>query len=645
MTRKIRRKRHVTKTWKKLRQTGGFTFSSVATVIQFLTRIRPLRRKYNEAVLAADRAVDAANLVASEVSAASAASAASAPDLDVLIKHFNELDLNVNTSELVLINTTDRLAKGLNNIFGTQSWNLTYIPAAIEAQPDYDTKIETKDSLSLEEELIVFEKPPTEPAQPPAQQAAQQPDQQAAQQPDQQNMDTKISHLIKKWENIDVEFYKMVTDYNIDLVRQPTLQTMGSRTLPFQMLNIGDVVAATIVRERMDLVPARYPHMTTNVIDNIINNFKKKMRVSVGTQLAIAYAVKNFVPPDPPVPPGPQPRPPPGPQPVHPFQYLENLIGLLKHAVHIINNTFDNIWDQKKTSDQFLVSGGNVFFLLAGVLDWLDSRLVVGRPPDDIIEENLTNLSAIGRKIQDKLNTVELEELRRFIGEHRALIRSILSSLSDMDFVFLTLNKNYMNWKSVPMKSVIEITGQLLRTIMNTGNQLFPFIKQNDHSPQIIPLNERAKGRTYNNSSSLDTRKLRGMVLDGLRQTCSDIEELRISLHRIKQQIHIVGLHGLGGRTELVFGEGIDLVIASKDTPIFPYKQRAYEKVWLLEKTPRGYYSTDVFLHELDEILKSPKDGKTAKRTQRRDFLNMLRSPNPNAADIILWAIFEHIHE
>jgi len=406
------------------------------------------------------------------------------------------------------------------------------------------------------------------------------------------------------------------------------------------MLNIDDVVAATIVLERMKLDSARYPLITPDIIDNIINNFKKKMRVSVGTQLAIAYAVKNFVPPDPPVPPGPQPRPPPGPQPVHPFQYLENLIGLLKHAVHIINNTFDNIWDQKKTSDQFLVSGGNVFFLLAGVLDWLDSRLVVGRPPDDIIEENLTNLSAIGRKIQDKLNTVELEELRRFIGEHRALIRSILSSLSDMDFVFLTLNKNYMNWKSVPMKSVIEITGQLLRTIMNTGNQLFPFIKQNDHSPQIIPLNERAKGRTYNNSSSLDTRKLRGMVLDGLRQTCSDIEELRISLHRIKQQIHIVGLGG-----ELVFGEGIDLVIASKDTPIFPYKQRAYEKVWLLEKTPRGYYSTDVFLHELTEILKSPEDGKTEKRKQRKVFLDMLRSPNPNAADIILWAIFEHIHE
>jgi len=100
----------------------------------------------------------------------------------------------------------------------------------------------------------------------------------------------------------------------------------------------------------------------------------------------------------------------------------------------------------------------------------------------------------------------------------------------------------------------------------------------------------------------------------------SDIEELRISLHRIKQQIHIVGLYGLGRRTELVFGEGIDLVIASKDTPIFPYKQRAYEKVWLLEKTPRGYYSTDVFLHELTEILKSPKDGKTAKREQRKYF-------------------------
>ena len=619
MTRKIRRKRHVTKTWKKLRQTGGFTFSSVATVIQFLTRIRPLRRKYNEAVLAADRAVDAANLVASEVSAASAASAASAPDLDVLIKHFNELDLNVNTSELVLINTTDRLAKGLNNIFGTQSWNLTYIPAAIEAQPDYDTKIETKDSLSLEEELIVFEKPPTEPAQ--------------------QDMDTKILHLIEKWENIEVEFYKMVTDYEIELVRQPTLQTMGSRTLPFQMLNIGDVVAATIVRERMSLDHTRYPLITPDIIDNIINNFKKKMRVSVGTQLAIAYAVKNFVPPtDPPVPPvqtGPQPRPTPGLQPVRPFQYLENLIGLLNHAVQIINNNF--AWDQKKTSDQFLVSGGNVFFLLAGVLDWFISLIDCHTDRyDDFVDrinnEPLTNLRAIGIEIHLRLQ----QHLYIFIcniKQYQALIRSILSSLSDMDFVFLTLNKKYMNWKSVPMKSVIQITGQLLRTIMNTPNQLFPF-----------RTGGLAKGRTYNNSSSLDTRKLTGMVLDGLRQTCSDIEELRISLHRIKQQIHIVGLHGLGGRTELVFGEGIDLVIASKDTPIFPYKQRAYEKVWLLEKTPRGYYSTDVFLHELTEILKSPEDGKTEKRKQRKTFLNMLCSENTNAADIILWAIFKHIH-
>lgn len=614
MTRKIRRKRHVTKTWKKLRQTGGLTFPVVATVIQFLTRIGPLRSKRSKALFD----------VILAVSAADAAVRVASADAE-MIKRFNELDLNVNTSELVLINTTDRLAKGLNNIFGTQSWNLTYIPAAIEAQPDYDTKIETKDSLSLEEELIVFEKPPTEPAQ--------------------QDMDTKILHLIEKWENIEVEFYKMVTDYEIGLVRQPTLQTMGSRTLPFQMLNIGDVVAATIVRERMSLDHTRYPLITPDIIDNIINNFKKKMRVSVGTQLAIAYAVKNFVPPtDPPVPPvqtGPQPRPTPGLQPGHPFQYLENLIGLLKHAVYIINNKFDNIWDQKKTSDQFLVSGGNVFFLLAGVLDWFISLILddcqMDRDDyfvDRIDSEHLPNLRAIWKKIQAKL---EIEHLRTFIckiRESQELIRSILSSLSDMDFVFLTLNKNYMNWKSVPMKSVIQITGQLLRTIMNTTNQLFPFITRG-----------LAKGRTYNNSSSLDTRKLTGMVLDGLRQTCSDIEELRISLHRIKQQIHIVGLYGLGRRTELVFGEGIDLVIASKDTPIFPYKQRAYEKVWLLEKTPRGYYSTDVFLHELDEILKSPKDGKTAKRTQRRDFLNMLRSPNPNAADIILWAIFEHIHE
>jgi hypothetical protein len=545
-----------------------------------------------------------------------------------MIKHFNELDLNVNTSELVLINTTDRLAKGLNNIFGTHLWNLTYIPAAIEAQPDYDTKIETKDSLSLEEELIVFEKPPTEPAQPPDQQAAQQ------------NMDTKISHLIEKWENIDVEFYKMVTDYEIGLVRQPTLQTMGSRTLPFQMLNIGDVVAATIVRERMELDRARYPNMTPNVIDNIIANFKKKMRVSVGTQLAIAYAVKNFVPPtvpptDPPVQTGPQPRPQPVPLPVRPFQYLENLIGLLNHAVQIINNNF--AWDQKKTSDQFLVSGGNVFFLLAGVLDWFISLIDCHTDRyDDFVDrinnEPLTNLRAIGIEIHLRLQ----QHLYIFIcniKQYQALIRSILSSLSDMDFVFLTLNKKYMNWKSVPMKSVIQITGQLLRTIMNTPNKLFPF-----------RTGGLAKGRTYNNSSSLDTRKLTGMVLDGLRQTCSDIEELRISLHRIKQQIHIVGLHGLGGRTELVFGEGIDLVIASKDTPIFPYKQRAYEKVWLLEKTPRGYYSTDVFLHELTEILKSPEDGKTEKRKQRKTFLNMLCSENTNAADIILWAIFKHIH-
>jgi len=246
MTRKIRRKRHVTKTWKKLRQTGGLTFPVVATVIQFLTRIGPLRSKRSKALFDVILAVSAADAAVRVASASADAE---------MIKRFNELDLNVNTSELVLINTTDRLAKGLNNIFGTQSWNLTYIPAAIEAQPDYDTKIETKDSLSLEEELIVFEKPPTEPAQ--------------------QDMDTKILHLIEKWENIEVEFYKMVTDYEIGLVRQPTLQTMGSRTLPFQMLNIGDVVAATIVRERMDLVPARYPHMTTNVIDNIINNFKK----------------------------------------------------------------------------------------------------------------------------------------------------------------------------------------------------------------------------------------------------------------------------------------------------------------------------------------------------------------------------------
>lgn len=359
------------------------------------------------------------------------------------------------------------------------------------------------------------------------------------------------------------------------------------------------------------------------------------------------------------------------------YTYLENTIQLLSCGVTNINNELytqsNHIYDK---NEGYLISGGNIFFVFAGYLCYLNEYVTTKHSMLNAITNDLNT------REKDLFSTIrELFENDIFT----ASIKSILSSPSDMDFLFFSekedIEPSYTNALSASVlrsllkkafegqsgggkkqksihksmkksKSFKKTKKKLTKTKIKKTRvrpklnpiHLFPFINQYDEA-------QWGKGKMFNLASGEDLSKcdVYGKMdqYTGYRQSCSYIEELPIYLNRIKQgYFPFTNLTKPDGskcmdicrEKELMtkYGECIDLSIGFTSNPLYKKKYDKY-----IEK---NYYSIENLLGELEIILGTKSDDKSEKRTQRLHFLNILKTTNEKMFDTILKTIFKHIH-
>lgn len=371
------------------------------------------------------------------------------------------------------------------------------------------------------------------------------------------------------------------------------------------------------------------------------------------------------------------------------YEQLENTIKLLSCGVTNINY---ELYEQAKTfsltyknNEGYLISGGNIFFVFAGFLcffhEYLNTKI---KYPHSMLNDVLNDITPklIGSNIEVILNTLFQDDV------FKKSITSILSSPSDMDYLFFSKKKN-LNPESVDSLSLHTLSASVLRSLLNKAfkslskssrtkkshfggtrskknktnkkNSKAEKIRSQKSSPpkfkpiKLFPFIEKydkmkwGKGKFFNlTNKDLSVCDLYGKMdkYIGYRQSSSFIPELPIYLNRIKQGYYpFTKLTKPDGEAcmdkcrekELMskYGECIDLSIGFYSNPLYKKKYDAY-----LQK---NYYTIDNLLGELEIILATGLDDKSDKRQQRYNFLTMLKSAE-YIFNIILKSIFKHIH-
>ena len=320
---------------------------------------------------------------------------------------------------------------------------------------------------------------------------------------------------------------------------------------------------------------------------------------------------------------------------------------------------------------EYVLSGGSIFILFAGVLCYINSDAT------EIHALNQLNVN-LRRILGDDYDNFrrDLGNLFRnqdFIGN----IRIILSGASDLDFIFMTHNDDFVTFRDNGglSKKISNLSAKVLHSLlmstlrekgvpitekMNETHWLFPFFDY--YSPTYW-----SAGALYD-SAQMDAglkavirRDISGCT--GMRQTSNFMRELPIYLNRIKQGYFALYFNGDGAiyndygvpilniipiDIRLVqktlydehkgkYAEGIDLVIGSRTSDLFRGKHFFYKQ--------GKYYTIANFNHELTLILDKGMDDKSTKRIARQAFLNSLNdSPYGETYDYILQQIGIMIH-
>lgn len=256
-------------------------------------------------------------------------------------------------------------------------------------------------------------------------------------------------------------------------------------------------------------------------------------------------------------------------------------------------------------------------------------------------------------------------------------IKIILSGASDLDFIFMTHNDDFVNFrdngglsKKISNLSAKVLHSLLMRTLREKG---FPITEKSDEIHWLFPFFDYytrpywSAGALYDSAQmdaglKADIRKDIGECI-GMRQTSNFMKALPIYLNRIKQGYFALYFNGDGeidnhdglpipniihipidpAQKRLFdehkgkYAEGIDLVVGSRTSDLFEGKHDRYK---------RGrYYTIENFNHELTLILKKGMDDKSTKRIARQAFLNKLtESPYGGTYDYILQQIGIMIH-
>jgi len=248
-----------------------------------------------------------------------------------------------------------------------------------------------------------------------------------------------------------------------------------------------------------------------------------------------------------------------------------------------------------------------------------------------------------------------------FINNHFCnTVSEITSQMSDLDFIFVSTDSRYVTnitlkhndrEKTVPTpsKKISDLSGYVLKKILNMAHlNDIPVLEQNhilvnsyiQMAKNIMPF----AGRFVPNAGWSPFKKTNFIGVNepftslstaidntkfiGYRQTGNMIKYLPILLNRIKQGyldyskfINKLEKWNIAN----TFGECLDLVIGDIINELYLHKYQNYN-----DKTngsPYGlYYTVKNLLDELDVILASPADDKTAKRVKRKFFLKSIKT-------------------
>ena len=459
--------------------------------------------------------------------------------------------------------------------------------------------------------------------------------------------------IAKKVQKAYLDFIKEPYDMTTYTKEQDEWYSTFEKILVFQQYNESDLKQAVdYMIGNYDPSYKKYGGLDLSnaprPIKRLLDTYTYKVITAFFTKGAISYSIFKFNE-------GPHKYRGVGPRRgIVPYFYLENLLSIIRIAIKNINEGLRGFWSdcvrRKYDDSEYVLSGGSIFILFAGLLCYINSGERSNELLNTINEELFTQLGPRYDNFRGHLRGLFLNP------EFNKNVNIILSGASDLDFIYMAKDNKNVNFrnndsehigKQISNLSALVLNRMLNRTYLNNNDEtssLFPFFGEYNK-----PL--WTGGRIYDQTRIPPDVKshFRNVTkFTGYRQTSNYINELPIYLNRIKQGYFPYCRNGDGDgivtdRDEIYeymnkYGECIDLVVGSRTSSLFRAKHEYYKM--------DQYYSIDNLKHELDTILAGAADDKSLKRIARQEFLVSLQSsPFNEIYDGLLMEIGNMIHK
>ena len=444
----------------------------------------------------------------------------------------------------------------------------------------------------------------------------------------------------------------------------------------WQLYNESDIVYAYRLLNEFAKSSKETPTKEIIIANKVIDMYKYKIICAYFTKANIFQAILQISPPI----------------INQKYQYLENTLQLLSCGVTNINYQLKKQWSSYLggvpiSNSTYVLSGGNIFFVFAGVLCYLYENLNTNKM-----------LNIIKTDLEKKHSLAPIQTYTRQLfsdTEFGESMKEILSNQSDLDFLFFSDNDE------IDESRVNVLSTAILRSLLSNNSMVGgvneskqKHIKQNaSKNPKHTGKKKKGKGKgkailvkepfhsplklfpflgTYNDSwgsgrmynlSNITPVHIKQININGkmsqytgYRQTSSYIKDIGIFLNRIKQGYLIFDDINSSGECiseqeqkeyKTKYGECIDLSIGiinhdekhpgTQKNILYEAKREHYKN--------KTYYTIENLSEELRYISAQSTDDKSEKREKRLMFLNKLYEKNLTLFNDVLQTIFKHIHD
>ncbi len=358
----------------------------------------------------------------------------------------------------------------------------------------------------------------------------------------------------------------------------------------------------------------------TSRLGELVHSYKYKLFAGLATKYAMTETVLKYS--------------------VSPaFSDLRNLCLVMRDILGLVNHFFRTELKKKDLEEvedigdtQYCHSGGNMFYVMAMMLCYIHSKRSTVYDPNDILEQ-IRFMFDMSLGSEKDLFYVYLDTLMDH-KEFRELLHSMTSSMSDLDFLCMTSNRDMLTDENrVIMKDVTYLMSGML--LEQCGKALTTGSTDNIALKVILPK-RNANPSTCGVFKTSDRSKMDHTVKDevnarvdpyldqlhGIRLSANEIKAIHIFLIRIKVAME---QDCLSDELKRIFAEKLDFVVGSLSSSFYKYKQRQF--------AVNEYYSLETFLHELLDILVGSTDDKSDKRMDRYRCFNIMSYIEKHATD------------